>query len=188
MSFKSNEESIESFFDKRETTSRIECDEIARNIVGNGCVAQAAGTQGPSSYTVECTTKSILSFRQRGNILDSRVINLAKDIYGRLVPDVSYCRNVGEGAEGLIVYRMSYLPGTPLQQLYPQVAEAKPEDRLKVLTFYKHLAGYVYETPHPANLPQANTSQVLRQELVEAFVRGSELERHVAYEGRCLQN
>ena len=61
--FESNEESIESFFNKRETISKIECDEVARNIMGNVCVAQAAAIQGSSSYTVECTTKTILSFR-----------------------------------------------------------------------------------------------------------------------------
>ncbi|KAK8134542.1 hypothetical protein PG984_006554 [Apiospora sp. TS-2023a] len=142
MGFQLSEESIDTFFDKRESTSKIECDEVARNIVGKGCVAQAAGTQGSSSYTVECTTKSILSFRQRGSILDSRVINLAKDIHGRLIPDVSYCGNVGEGAYGLIVYRMSYLPGTPMQQLYRQVTEVKLEDKRNISTFYKHLAGY----------------------------------------------
>ncbi|KAK7920501.1 Protein kinase-like protein [Apiospora marii] len=137
-----NQESIESFFDKRESTSRIECDEVARNIIGNGCIAQAAGIQGASSYTVECMTKSILSFRQRGSILDSRVINLAKDIHGRLIPDVSYCGNVGEGAEGLIVYRISYLPGAPVYELYPKINEAKLEDKHRISKFYKDLAGY----------------------------------------------
>ncbi|KAK7978152.1 hypothetical protein PG988_005642 [Apiospora saccharicola] len=141
MGFQLSEEAIDTFFAKRESTSKIECDEVARNIVGKGCVAQAAGTRGSSSYTVECSTKSILSFRQRGSILDSRVINLAKDIHDRLIPDVSYCGNVGDGADGLIVYRMSYLPGTPMHQLYPQVADSKLEDKRNISTFYKHLAG-----------------------------------------------
>ncbi|KAK8078026.1 F-box domain-containing protein [Apiospora saccharicola] len=142
MGFQLSEEAIDTFFAKRESTSKIECDEVARNIVGKGCIAQAAGTQGSSSYTVECSTKSVLSFRQRGSTLDSRVTNLAKDIHGRLIPDVSYCGNVGEGADGLIVYRMSYLPGTPMQQLYPQVADSKLEDKRNISTFYKDLAGY----------------------------------------------
>ncbi|KAK8039596.1 hypothetical protein PG993_008007 [Apiospora rasikravindrae] len=94
-----NENKVKFFFEKRESTSRNECGEVARNIVGNNYVTKAVETQGSRSCNVECTTKSIVSFRQRGSILDSRIADLAKEIHGPLAPDVSYCGNAGEWVE-----------------------------------------------------------------------------------------
>lgn len=51
------------------------------------------------------------------------------------------CGHVGEGAEGLIVHRMSYLLGAPVYEFYPPVTDAKLEDKHKLSTFYKDLAG-----------------------------------------------
>ncbi|KAK6825803.1 hypothetical protein PG987_013297 [Apiospora arundinis] len=137
-----NEERIISFFERRESVSRLDCEEVARNIVGNGAVARAVGAQGALSYTVECTTKTIMSFRQLGCALDSRVINSAKERHGRLIPDVSYCGNVGLGDETLIAYKMNCLPGNVVAELYPREAEISDDDKAKIVTFYKHLAGY----------------------------------------------
>ncbi|CAJ2506272.1 Uu.00g004020.m01.CDS01 [Anthostomella pinea] len=146
MGYDENDETIQSFFKQRPTTSKHECDDIAGGIVGRGAVIESVDTQGSMSYTVTCTTKTIISFRRVGNLIDSNVVGISKDLHRGLVPSASYCGKVGQGDETLTAYKMTYLPGRPCLEIYPRVAELDSEDEVKCATMYKHLARYFART------------------------------------------
>ncbi|KAI0154659.1 hypothetical protein GGR57DRAFT_502407 [Xylariaceae sp. FL1272] len=137
-----SESKIDAFFKGRETISRYECDSVAGGIVGNGTVVSACEEQGSLSYTVSCTTKTIVSFRKRGTAIDNRVVGLSKDIHGRLAPSALYCGTVGQGEDTLMIYKMTYLPGQSWAELRPPKPLLNENEQLKFATVYRGLGQY----------------------------------------------
>ncbi|KAI1264379.1 hypothetical protein F5Y18DRAFT_436795 [Xylariaceae sp. FL1019] len=133
---------IDSFFKGKPTISKLECDGVAGGIVGDDTVVSACEEQGSLSYTVSCTTKTIVSFRRRGTAIDSRVVKLSKDIHGRLVPSAFYCGTVGQGEDTLMIYKMTYLPGQSWAKLRPSRPYLNGYEQLKLATMYRDMGRY----------------------------------------------
>ncbi|KAI1333090.1 hypothetical protein F5Y16DRAFT_414863 [Xylariaceae sp. FL0255] len=133
---------IDFFFKRTPTVSRLECDHIAGGIVANGTVVSAVEEQGSLSYTVCCTTKTIISFRRPRAGIDVNVVSLSKNIHGHLGPDATYCGNIGQGEDVLSIYKMTCLPGKSWFALRPKKTVLEGSEKLKCANLYRNLAAY----------------------------------------------
>ncbi|KAI1109073.1 hypothetical protein F5Y14DRAFT_433859 [Nemania sp. NC0429] len=110
------ENEIAAFF-KRTTVRRDTCDTLAMNLVGGKQVTPVA-IQGTCSYTVYAGQhlEYAVQFRLKSLGVNVEVAALARQIYGTLVPDISFQQQLGEdsatgGKEPLLVYVMSRITG-----------------------------------------------------------------------------
>ncbi len=76
-----------SFSDAGASSSRTECDDIARYRCGGQI--RPVDTQGSNSYNCDCRAErnKIIQFREQTALLDMNMLVLAKDIHGDLVPN-----------------------------------------------------------------------------------------------------
>lgn len=104
---------IEKFFtDAGTSLSRAECDEIARARCGGQ--VKPVDIQGSNSYTVVAGPhkNKIIQFREQAALLDTKVVELARDIHGDIIPSCQEVGLVGDlhGSQ-LIMYEMERLRG-----------------------------------------------------------------------------
>lgn len=102
---------IESFF-KKTSATRAACDARAVEIAGKNIVP--VDVQGACSYSVYAgpELEYVVQFRLESLALRTEVTSLVTEIYGSLVPKVSFKGKVGDGEkEPLYVYLMSRIRG-----------------------------------------------------------------------------
>ncbi|KLU90688.1 hypothetical protein MAPG_10540 [Magnaporthiopsis poae ATCC 64411] len=105
------------FFTKT-PVSREACDSLAKELVGGDSVVPVA-VQGACSYTVYAghDLNYVVQFRLKSLELKGQTAALARRIFGALVPDVSFRRQLGDestaaaGQEPLLVYTMTRIRG-----------------------------------------------------------------------------
>lgn len=104
---------INSFFsDAGASSSRAECDKIARQRCGGRI--RPVDIQGSNSYTVIAgpNDNKIIQFREQTALLDMKTLALAKDIHGDLVPGCSEVGRIGNPSSlQLVMYEMERLSG-----------------------------------------------------------------------------
>ncbi|KAH7628982.1 hypothetical protein B0T09DRAFT_374625 [Sordaria sp. MPI-SDFR-AT-0083] len=100
---------IQDFFTKTSAT-RAACDAKAKELVGGGEVVPV-DVQGACSYTVYAGPglQYVVQFRLESLALETEISSLATEIYGSLVPKVSFVGRLGENEEkqALRVYLMT---------------------------------------------------------------------------------
>lgn len=105
------ESEIEAFF-KKTSAIRAACDARAAELAGENVVP--IDVQGACSYTVYAgpQLEYVVQFRLESLALGTKVTSLATEIYGSLVPKVSFEGKIGDGEkEPLYVYLMSRMRG-----------------------------------------------------------------------------
>lgn len=106
MSYYFLDDTITHFFSGR-TVTREECDQIAAEITGEA--VQPVRLQGAFSYTV-AAGKFVVQFRDPESLLDTKTLDLAREIYGDVVP-ACVDRGVIGPHSPLTVYVMNKIPG-----------------------------------------------------------------------------
>ncbi|KAI3135745.1 hypothetical protein DTO012A7_4829 [Penicillium roqueforti] len=142
MSIENQEYSVDqdiiSFFQKT-STDRSSCDDRARTLVG-GTVTPVA-VQGACSYSVYAGLEYVVQFRLRSLGLKTEITNIARNVYGTLVPSVSYHGQIGRddvsGKESLSVYVMSRVEG--ISHLDFILAHNLPENSPEYFTWRENL-------------------------------------------------
>lgn len=140
------EQELAAFFTKT-TVTRSACDLRATELVDGGL--QLVPTQGACSYTVYAgtTLSSVIQFRLKSLALPLKTMELARQVYGKLAPEVALQGQIGEdnandGREALIVYVMPRMQG--ISRLDFILAYGFPEDTPKIcdarLTLIKDVA------------------------------------------------
>lgn len=102
---------IDSFF-KKTSATRAACDARATQLAGGNVVP--VDVQGVCSYSVYAgpELEHVVQFRLESLALRAEVASLATEIYGSLVPKVSFEGKIGDGGkEPLYVYLMSRVRG-----------------------------------------------------------------------------
>lgn len=104
---------IDSFFSEvGSSTSKIECDEIARQKCGGDI--RPVDIQGANSYTVIAgpSGNKIIQFREQAALLDMQMLALAKEAHKDVVPSCSELGWVDNASSSqLAIYEMDRLPG-----------------------------------------------------------------------------
>ncbi|KAI0399816.1 hypothetical protein F4802DRAFT_533771 [Xylaria palmicola] len=130
---------IEAFFEKT-LASRPICDARARELAGGSVIP--VDIQGACSYTVYAGfgLEYVVQFRLESLALSADVASLATEVYGPLVPKISFEGKIGEGEqEPLYVYLMSRVYG--LTHLDFILAHGFPENSPDNLGWRKNLIG-----------------------------------------------
>lgn len=102
---------IEAFF-KKTSATRAACDAKAAELAGGNVVP--IDVRGACSYSVYAgpQLEYVVQFRLESLVLRTQVTSLATEIYGSLVPKVSFEGTMGDGEkESLYVYLMSRMRG-----------------------------------------------------------------------------
>ncbi|KAJ5735594.1 uncharacterized protein N7483_000719 [Penicillium malachiteum] len=110
------DEEILHFF-RQTSATQLACNARAQELAGGPVVP--VEIQGSCSYTVYAgpTRESVVQFRLESLTLKTAMVNLARDIYGPLIPSATFYGRIGdsnEGADGkeqLLVYVMSRVKG-----------------------------------------------------------------------------
>lgn len=107
------DDEITQFFQKT-STSRSECDARAKELVGGN--VNPVVVQGVCSYSVYAGPKDefVVQFRLKSLELRAETADLARDIYGPLVPTTTFKGQIGENVETkepLYIYVMSRVQG-----------------------------------------------------------------------------
>ena len=151
------ENEIRSFFDGNPSTSRKECDDLARSLLGGEAVVPFP-IQGQFSYTVcspQAVTEAppggngssdpvgnakIVQFRLNRSKIDIYVAQLAKAIHGDITAETDYYGEIGPGGEAcLCVYVIEKLPGITYIEM---ALEMIPEMASKQVRLVEDLARY----------------------------------------------
>lgn len=139
------QQATDRFFSDRKSPSQIQCDEIAQSVSGALTVSPVE-SPGSMSYTVICSgcpepqQDLVVSFREPGAILDQKMVKLAKEIHGNVVPESTCLGNV-EGADPpLSIYSMPYLRGSSYIEVLAFQVEMDPGEEAKHRAFVQHLA------------------------------------------------
>ncbi|KAJ5725460.1 uncharacterized protein N7483_006817 [Penicillium malachiteum] len=160
------EQEIDQFFERRQSTKQLECDEYAHKISGGSI--EAVGVPGSLSYTVLCTDcpreprNLIVSLREVWSTLDTAITQLAKSIHGDFVPEASFHGEMPNSNPSLLVYTMPYLQGITCLEAFGSKLEMKPEEKAKHLRFFKDLARYFarcWSSPQPVDFQVQNGTQ-----------------------------
>ncbi|AEO54507.1 hypothetical protein MYCTH_2115324 [Thermothelomyces thermophilus ATCC 42464] len=160
---------IDAFFQKTSAT-RSGCDARARELTGGKVVP--VEVQGVCSYSVYAgpELEYVVQFRLESLALKTEVTSLATEIYGSLVPTVSFEGKVGEDGEKepVYVYLMSRLRG--MTHLDFILAHGFPEHSLDNLSCRRNLIGDIahfmalsWKAPRPVSSEYRDT---LRQTYV----------------------
>jgi hypothetical protein len=118
MSYYSLEDTINQFFSSC-TITREECDRTATELTGEAM--KPVQLQGAFSYTV-AAGEFLVQFRVSESLLDTKTLDLARKIYGNIVPTCIKKGVIGS-SPSLTVYVMNKLPGityieAPLNELH----------------------------------------------------------------------
>ena len=139
-------QSIEEFFKNRSSPTQAQCDQVASSLTGAQEVTPVK-IQGSLSYTLACTggklSKSsiIVSFRLPESHIDSRMLSLAREIHGDLVPAVEDHGTLGDSDDlSLRVCVMPLLPGISQLEAMSAHVDLTPEEEHKQINFTRHLA------------------------------------------------
>lgn len=130
---------IEAFF-KKTSATRAACDTRAIELAGGNAVP--VDVQGACSYSVYAgpELEYVVQFRLESLALRTKVTSLATEIYGSLVPKVTFEGKVGnEEKEPLYVYLMSRMRG--MTHLDFILAHGFPENSPNNLVCRKNLIG-----------------------------------------------
>ncbi|KAG4253273.1 hypothetical protein FPRO03_07233 [Fusarium proliferatum] len=163
------------FFSGRKSPSQIQCDEIAQSVSGASTVS-LVDSPSSMSYTVICSSRLeqqqdlIVSFREPGAMLDEKMVKLAKENHGDLVPE-STCHGNVEGADPpLSIYSTPYLRGSSCIEVLAFQVEMDPEEEAKHRVFVQHLARYFarcWSSSQPVDRQvQAEKEEGIRKRLV----------------------
>ncbi|CAG8930935.1 unnamed protein product [Penicillium salamii] len=107
------EQEIVAFFEKT-TTTRSACDNYASEHLGGNVTP--VDVQGVCSYTVYAgpDAEFVVQYRLKSLVLNMDIMNLAKAIYGTLIPQISFKGQIGEDHENkepLYIYVMNRIAG-----------------------------------------------------------------------------
>ncbi|KAK4106362.1 hypothetical protein N658DRAFT_414229, partial [Parathielavia hyrcaniae] len=94
------------------SATRAECDDLARTMFGGS--VEPVSVQGATSYTVVAglNREKIVQFRNMNAQLDMRMLDLARQIHGQVVPVGAFLGRIGDdGQRQLAIYEMDRLPG-----------------------------------------------------------------------------
>lgn len=130
---------IEAFFKKTSATRAI-CDTKAVELAGGNAVP--VDVQGACSYSVYAgpDLEYVVQFRLKSLALATEVTSLATEIYGSLVPKVTFEGKVGDGEkEPLYVYLMGRMRG--MTHLDFILAHGFPEHSSNNLVWRQNLIG-----------------------------------------------
>lgn len=130
---------IEAFF-KKTSATRAVCDTRAIELAGGNAVP--VDVQGACSYSVYAgpELEYVVQFRLESLALRTKVTSLATEIYGSLVPKVTFEGKVGDGEkEPLYVYLMSRMRG--MTHLDFILAHGFPENTSSNLVWRQNLIG-----------------------------------------------
>jgi hypothetical protein len=130
------------FFESRKSPSQTQCDEIARSIFGASMVSLVE-SPGSTSYTVLCKRPHedlVVSFREDGARLEDRMVQLARQIHGDLVPESTCHGQVQEADPLLTIYSMPYLRGSACIEVLCYEDDMGPVNEAKHLVFMRDLA------------------------------------------------
>ncbi|KAK3946666.1 hypothetical protein QBC32DRAFT_374779 [Pseudoneurospora amorphoporcata] len=134
---------IKDFFTKTSAT-RAACDAKEKELVGSSEVVPV-DVQGACNYTVYARPylplEYVVQFRLESLALKTEISSLATDIYGSLVPKVSFAGKLGENREkeALYIYLMTRTRG--VTHLDFILAHGFPEDSPDNHTWRKNLMG-----------------------------------------------
>lgn len=107
MSHYSLEDTINEFFYGR-TVTQDQCDQTATELTGQ--VVEPVQLQGAFSYTLAAGEQLLVQFRGLDSLLDTKVVDLAREIYGDIVP-ACVNRGVIGPPPSLTVCLMDKVPG-----------------------------------------------------------------------------
>ncbi|OBT62627.1 hypothetical protein VE03_08501 [Pseudogymnoascus sp. 23342-1-I1] len=136
------EDSIADFFTKTSTT-RQTCDDRAKDLVGG--TVSPINIQGFCSYSVYAgpSLEYVVQFRLKSLELKTENTKLAKQLYGRLAPDVSFAGQLGDddiaGKEPLYIYLANRIRG--VTQLDFNLTHDCPENSQENFAWRKTLMG-----------------------------------------------
>ena len=94
------------------SASKEQCDVFAHRTYGGQI--QPVDIKGSTSYTVIAAPSGnkIIQFREPTALLDMRMLALAKDVHGDVVPSCSKLGSIGDpNGSQLVIYEMDKLPG-----------------------------------------------------------------------------
>lgn len=105
-------DTISDFFASHAPVTKQQCVDLAISLVGGP--VNPVPIQGSFSYTVTAGSQQskIVQFRDENSVLDTQILNLARQIHGQLVAAYTFHGHVGQ-APPLAIYSMEKLPGTP---------------------------------------------------------------------------
>lgn len=141
---------IEAFF-KKTSATRAACDIRAIELAGGNAVP--VDVQGACSYSVYAgpELEYVVQFRLECLALSTKVTSLATEIYGSLVPKVTFEGKVGDGEkEPLYVYLMSRMRG--MTHLDFILAHGFQENSTNNLTARQNLIGDIAQYVSTVNI------------------------------------
>ncbi|KXX83352.1 hypothetical protein MMYC01_200087 [Madurella mycetomatis] len=159
------DQEIAYFFEKTSAT-RSACNARAKELVGGNVTPVAV--QGVCSYSVYAGPNDdfVVQFRLKSLELRMETVNLARDMYGSLTPQVSFKGQIGEdvdGKEPLYVYVMSRVQG--ISHLDFILAHSLPENSPQNFTWRKNLIADVARFFALAWKAPQDTDQAYRDDL-----------------------
>lgn len=137
------DDEIDQFFSQASTT-RAECDDLARTMFGG--LAEPVAVQGATSYTVVVglNREKIVQFRSMDAQLDMSMLELARQVHGDIVPVGTAMGQIGDDAQRqLAIYEMDRLPGDNFAMIRSSLAQ-EPRSQLATV----HSLARFAETPH----------------------------------------
>jgi len=120
-------------FSSQTSTTRAECDDLARTTFGG--LAKPVAVQGATSYTVIVgpSRKKIVQFRNMNATLDMRILELARQVHGDVVPMGTAMGYIGNDLQRqLAIYEMDKLPGDNFVMIRSSLAE-NPQSQLSTI-------------------------------------------------------
>lgn len=133
---------VDSFFRKRRSPTREECNERALSLLGNGAKSlRPVGTPGSLSYTV-IGNSSVISSRQEASRLDEDITKLARQIHGDLAPTGTYHGMISDAKlqVPLSIYSMPLLPGSAILNVLGDSQEMDGDEEGNHTRFVRDLA------------------------------------------------
>lgn len=151
------DDEIAAFFSKT-PVHREACDVLAKELVGGDQVVPVA-VQGVCSYTVYAgqDLEYVVQFRLQSLALEMETANLARQIFGTLVPEISFRQTLGEDSkmpetrEPLRVYVMTRVRG--MSRLDFILAHGFPENSPENMARRKNLIQDVARSAETPSFP-----------------------------------
>ncbi|KFY43158.1 hypothetical protein V495_04110 [Pseudogymnoascus sp. VKM F-4514 (FW-929)] len=168
------EDEIAAFFEKTSVT-RQTCDNRAKDLVGGAIVP--IKIQGFCSYSVYAGPNSeyVVQFRFKSLELKTETTILAKQLYGTLVPEVSFVGQLGDddiaGKEPLYIYLANRVRG--VTHLEFNLAHDRPDNSQENFAWRKTLMGDMAR--YTILLPPQQIIQIVPTVVVSLRSRGSPL-------------
>lgn len=141
---------IEAFF-KKISATRAACDNRAIELAGGNVFP--VDIQGACSYSVYAgpELEFVVQFRLKSLALGTKVTSLATEIYGSLVPEVTFNGKVGDGEkEPLYVYLMSRMRG--MTHLDFILEHGFPENSSENLVWRRNVIGDIAQHVFTVNI------------------------------------